>query len=108
MQLWPAQILTSALLFAVAFESGEAATQEVSGQVAALGVGHASGRHCRVVTLVDVCNRAANWPYFTVRKGKGWQWPQSDPQSRWAPREGHPALRGAGGTACISYLKCDA
>lgn len=55
--------LTSAFLLAVPFESWVAATHEVGGEVAALGIGHAPGGYCRVVTLVDVCNRARNWPY---------------------------------------------
>ena len=63
LQVRHALTLTSALLLAVALEAGQAATHEVGGEVAALGIGHAPGRHCRVVTLVDVCNRAANWPY---------------------------------------------
>ena len=56
-----------AVLFAVAVVAGLALAQEVGGQVAALGILHASCRERRVVALVDVCeaNIAQNLSIYT-------------------------------------------
>lgn len=50
-----AVLLTGAIFFTVALESGVTLAHEMRGQVAAFGVGHASGGNGGILAFVNVC-----------------------------------------------------